>query len=70
MKIHHNPTLPITPQQLRPNRPLQLIHNLSRRHSLHKLALMLQIHIQRQYMPAKQVLAVRRVEPEGLDLAF
>lgn len=70
MKIHHNPTLPIPHQNLPPNRPLQPIHNLPRRIPMHQLTLMLKVHIQRQYMPAEQLLAVGRIEPEGLDLAL
>jgi hypothetical protein len=31
---------------------------------------MLQVHVEREHVPAEQVLAVRRVEPEGLDLAL
>jgi hypothetical protein len=70
MKIHNNPTLPIPLQQLRPHRPLQLLRNLTRRSRLHQLILVLKIHIERQHMPAKQLLAIRRIQPKRLDLAL
>ena len=70
MKIHNNPTLPIPPQQLRPDRSLQPIHNLPHTSTLHKLFLILKIDIEREHVPAKQLLAITRIEPEGLDLAF
>lgn len=45
MKIHNNPRLIITPQQLLAHRSLQFINDLTRRRAHNQVVLILQIHI-------------------------
>jgi len=69
MEIHHNLALPILLQQLRSHRSCKILRNTSQG-LLVNLLFMLQIHIQRKHVPAKQLFAITRIEPERCDLAL
>jgi hypothetical protein len=58
MKVHYNPTIHISLEQLRSHRSLQTIYYLTRSDSLNKLILILKVHIKRQHMPTEQPLAI------------
>jgi hypothetical protein len=70
MEVDHNLSLLIPPPQPLPKRANQPITHFARRRIEHQIVLMLQVHVEREHVPAEQVLPVRRVEPEGLDLAL
>jgi hypothetical protein len=70
MEVDHNLSLLISPPQLLPKRANQPITHFTRRLIEHQIVLMLQVDVEREHVPAEQVLAVRRVETEGLDLAL
>jgi hypothetical protein len=70
MEVDHDLRLLISAQQPLPKRANQPITHFARRRIEHQIVLMLQVDVEREHVPAEQVLAVRRVETEGLDLAL
>lgn len=71
MEIHNEPRLLIPRKQSRPQTPRKVLtlQNIIL-HTTHKLFLMLQIHIQRKHVPAKQFLAITSIEPKRGNLAL
>lgn len=70
MKVDNNSCLGIISQQLLSSRTLQFVNDLSCRRTHEQLILILQVHIYGQHVPAKQLLAIRSIKPERLDLAL
>jgi hypothetical protein len=70
VEIHHHLRLLIPAPQLLPKRADQPITHLARLGIKHQVVLILQVDVEGEHVPAEQVLAIRRVEPERLDLAL
>lgn len=71
MEIHNQLTHRVFPKQPRRHcvHKLFAIHNIIL-HTTHEFSLMLKVHIEREHVPAEQLLVVASFEPERCDLAL